>query len=213
MRKQKENKRRLIKIASFLLLIIGISFIALEFLSKNKIKNEETKAIEEFYHQEKIIKENKPKTEVKDKSINISSKQTQRLKKKSSIYIGMLKIPKINLERGLVDPKSKYNDVKYNIEIIKGSQMPSEEKGNLILAGHAGTARISYFRNLNKLVKDDDIYIYYNSKRYDYKVVKTYEVDKTGSIKILKDNNNPTLTLVSCIHKEDKQIVVIAERK
>lgn len=209
MRKQKENKRRLIKIASFLLLIIGISFIALEFLSKNKIKNEESKAIEEFYQQENIIKENKPKKEVKEKFINVSSKQRS---KKKSFYIAMLKIPKINVERGLVDPKSKYNDVKYNVEIIKGSDMPSVEKGNLILAGHSGTARISYFRNLNKLQQGDDIYIYYQGKKYNYKVINIYEVDKTGTIKILR-NNKTTLTLVSCIHKEDKQIVVIAERE
>lgn len=211
MRKQKENKRRSIKIFSFLLLIIGISFIAFEFLSKNKIKNEETKAIEEFYQQQKLIKENKPKSEVKENSINVSSNQKQRTKKKS-IYIGVIKIPKINVERGLVDPSSKYNDVKYNVEIIKGSDMPSVEKGNLILAGHSGTARISYFRNLNKLQQGDDIYIYYQGKKYNYKVINIYEVDKTGTIKILR-NNKTTLTLVSCIHQQDKQIVVIAERE
>lgn len=211
MRKQKENKRRLIKIASFLLLIIGISFIALEFLSKTKIKNEETKAIEEFYHQEKIIKENKPKTEVQENSINGSSKQKARTKKKS-IYIAILKIPKINVERGLVDPKSKYNDVKYNVEIIKGSDMPNVPNGNLILAGHAGSARISYFRNLKKLQKGDDIFIYYQGKKYNYKVINIYEVDKTGTVKILR-NNKTTLTLVSCIHQEPKQIVVIAEKE
>lgn len=209
MRKQKENKRRLIKIASFLLLIIGISFIALEFLTKNKIKSEETKAIEEFYEQENIIKENKPKTEVKEKSLNVSSKQRTRNK---SFYIAMLKIPKINVERGLVDPSSKYNDVKYNVEIIKGSDMPDKNNGNLILAGHSGTARISYFRNLNKLQQGDDIFIYYQGKKYNYKVVKIYEVDKTGTVKLLR-NNKTTLTLVSCVHQEDKQIVVIAERE
>lgn len=209
--KTKGNKGRLIKIFSFLLLIIGISFIALEFLAKNKIKNEETKALEEFYEQEKTIKENKPKTEVKENSINVSSPQKARIKKKS-IYIGVVKIPKINVERGLVDPSSKYNDVQYNVEIIKGSDMPNVPNGNLILAGHAGSARISYFRNLKKLQKGDDIFIYYQGKKYNYKVINIYEVDKTGTIKILR-NNKTTLTLVSCIHKEDKQIVVIAERE
>lgn len=209
MKLHKESKRRLIEIFSFLLLIIGISFIALEFLTKNKIKSEETKAIEEFYQQEKTIIENKPKTEVKEKDINVSSKQRTKNK---SIYIAMLKIPKINIERGLVDPKSKYNDVKYNVEIIKGSDMPNVPNGNLILAGHSGTARISYFRNLKKLQKGDDIFIYYQGKKYNYKVINIYEVDKTGTVKILR-NNKTTLTLVSCIHKQDKQIVVIAEKE
>lgn len=209
MRKRKESKRRSIKIFSFLLLVIGISLIAYEIISKNKIKNEETKAIEEFYKQEFKV-ENKSTKKIQDKPINEKNRNISKPKKKS-IYIAMLKIPKINLERGLVDPSSKYNNVKYNVEIIKGSDMPDKENGNLILAGHAGSARISYFRNLNKLSIGDDIFIFYNSKKYNYKVVNIYEVDKTGAVKILRKSNKKTLTLVSCIHQVDKQIVVIAE--
>jgi sortase (surface protein transpeptidase) len=63
-------------------------------------------------------------------------------------YIAILKIPKINLERGLVDPNSYLNDVKYNVEILDESSMPDEIGGNVILASHSGTARISYFKNL-----------------------------------------------------------------
>ena len=45
-------------------------------------------------------------------------------------YIGMLQIDKINLNRGFVEPGSKYNDIKYNVTIIKGSTFPDVKNGN-----------------------------------------------------------------------------------
>ena len=39
-------------------------------------------------------------------------------------YIGILEIPKINLKRGFLDLNSKYNNVNYNITVIKGSTFP-----------------------------------------------------------------------------------------
>lgn len=52
-------------------------------------------------------------------------------------YIAVLKIHKINLERGLVDPNSYLNNVNYNLEFVKGTSMPVEKNGNVIIAGHS----------------------------------------------------------------------------
>ena len=49
-------------------------------------------------------------------------------------YIATIKIPKINLEKGLVEPSSDLNNIKYGIQILKDSSMPNKEKSNLILA-------------------------------------------------------------------------------
>ena len=89
--------------------------------------------------------------------------------------------------------------------------MPDEEKGNVILAAHSGNARISYFKNLDKLVIGDDISIEYNSVIYNYKVVDIYLIDKTGTAEIIRDKNKSTLTLITCKHNTNKQIIVIAE--
>ena len=126
-------------------------------------------------------------------------------------YIAVLKIPKINLEKGLVEKNSKYNNINYGVQILKESDSPDVINGNVILAAHSGTANISYFRNLDKLDLGDDAIIYYQGNTYNYKVVKKYDVDKTGKIIIKRDRNTSTLTLITCRHNTDKQIVIILE--
>ena len=126
-------------------------------------------------------------------------------------YIAVLKIPKIGLERGLVDPNSYLNNVNYNLEFIKGSSMPDQENGNVIIAGHSGSARISYFRKLDQLVIGDKASLNYKGKVYNYKIVDIYDIDKTKTVEIKRKKNKSTLTLITCRHNTKKQIVVIAE--
>ena len=196
----KRNKSWLIIIGSFLILS-GIGLIGYDYYSNKVIDNQEDLAIEEFYQEEEIeesvdeIKE-EPKEEKKEEKIN---------------YIAVLKIPKIKLVRGLVNRNSYQNNIKYNVQILKDSSMPDEDKGNVILAAHSGNARISYFKNLDKLIIGDDISIEYNSVIYNYKVVDIYLIDKTGTAEIIRDKNKSTLTLITCKHNTNKQIIVIAE--
>ena len=197
----KRNKSWLIIIGSFLILG-GAGLIGYDYYSNRMIDNQENKAIEEFYQveeQEEIIEEPKQeevKEEKKEEKIN---------------YIAILKIPKIKLVRGLVDRNSYLNNVKYNVEILKDSANPEEQNGNVILAAHSGNARISYFRNLDKLVLGDDISLEYKSKTYKYKIVDIYLIEKTGKAEIVRNKNKNTLTLITCKHNTNKQIVIIAE--
>ena len=197
-----KNKSWLAIIGSFIFLT-GIGLISYDIYSNMKVKEEEDKAIEEFY----VIHEENEITE----EVEIKEEEKEPETKKKVEYIAVIKIPKINLERGLVDRNSYLNDVKYNIEILKESSMPDEVGGNVILASHSGTARISYFKNLHKLTIGDSISINYKSKIYNYKVVDIYEIDKTGTAEIIRNKNKSTLTLITCKHNSNKQIVVIAE--
>ena len=195
----KRNKSWLIVIGSFLILS-GIGLIGYDYYSNKLIDNQEELAIEEFYQEE---------TEEPVEEINEEPKEEKKEEKIN--YIAVLKIPKIKLVRGLVDRNSYQNNIKYNVQILKDSSMPDEEKGNVILAAHSGNARISYFKNLDKLVIGDDISIEYNSVIYNYKVVDIYLIDKTGTAEIIRDKNKSTLTLITCKHNTNKQIIVIAE--
>ena len=91
----KKNKSWLLIIGSFLILG-GIGLIFYDYYLNMKLNNQEEQAIEEFYSieetEEDIIEEPQKVEEVKEQ-IKIN-------------YIAVLKIPKINLERGLVDPNS-----------------------------------------------------------------------------------------------------------
>lgn len=202
-RKKEKTKKSWLVIIGFFSIFLGLSLITYHFISNKQITDMEDDAIKQFYiHEEEII-------DTDDSTNNLI--EEKEVKEQNKIeYIAVLKIPKINLVRGLVDPHSYLNDINYNVQILKNSSMPDQENGNLILASHSGNARISYFRNLDKLSLGDMVSIDYKGKTYNYKIVNIYDIEKTGTAKIIRDTNETTLTLITCRHNTQKQIVVIA---
>lgn len=126
-------------------------------------------------------------------------------------YLGILEIKKIKLRKGFYKLNSNLNNVNKNITIVSSSDMPNVNKGNLILASHSGNSSVSYFRYLDKLDMEDIASIYYLGKKYDYKLINYYDVDKNGSVQIIKNNDINTLTLITCKKNTDKQTVFIFE--
>ena len=126
-------------------------------------------------------------------------------------YLGILEIKKIKLRKGFYKLNSNLNNVDKNIMIVSSSNMPDVNKGNLILASHSGNSSVSYFRYLYKLDMEDIASIYYLGKKYDYKLINYYDVDKNGSVQIIKNNDINTLTLITCKKNTDKQTVFIFE--
>ena len=203
MLKRKENKsNKSLVILGPLFLISGLSLIFLTIYTGFKTKTDEDIALDNFYIEEQQEK-------ITD---NTTTKEVVEEKKETSInYIAVLRIPKINLKRGLVDKDSKYNNIKYNIMIHKESDVPDQDGGNVILVAHSGTAGVSYFRNVDKLSLNDEIYLDYNNKTYSYKITNIYDIEKTGIAPIRKETTKSTITLITCRHNTSKQIVVIAE--
>lgn len=95
--------------------------------------------------------------------------------------------------------------------IHKESDTPDKEGGNVILVAHSGTSGVAYFRNVDKLSLNDEIYLDYNNKTYSYKITNIYDIEKTGVVPIRKVTTKSTITLITCRHSTNKQIVVIAE--
>lgn len=197
--KTKINK--IIFIIGILIIVIGVAFSVIPFImSFNKVQ-EENNQIDEYLNisipinseidtQEQIIEDNNTNTQIN--------------------YLMVLEVPKIGLKKGIYDIESKYNSVNYGIEILKDSNMPDKELGNVILASHRGTSNIAYFNKLDNLNNDDIVIIYYQGIKYSYKITNIYGQDKTGSIKILKDMNKTTITLITCKkNTKDKQLVFI----
>ena len=200
---KKEKNKSWLMIIGFLILFLGISVITYYIASNKHLDNLEDNALKEFY-----IQEQEPNNNVES---NKEPEKEEVKEQKKIEYIAVLKIPKINLERGLVDPNSYLNNINYNVQILKNSAMPDQRFGNVMLAAHSGNARISYFRHLDKLNIDDDVIINYNGKTYNYKVVNIYDIEKTGKAQIIRNKNASTLTLVTCRHNTNRQIVVICE--
>ncbi len=202
---KKVKKSQFIKVGSLVLIILGVSIFGFRFYqsyNKNKI---EDKKVEEFIDEQR----NLSITDIINASNN--SEDTSRAIKSKTDYIAVLEIPKINFKRGIYEKDSKENDVDKNIKLLKESNMPNEENGNFILAGHSGTARNAYFRNLKKLDDNDIAYVYYNGARYGYNLVNKYEIDKTGTANISRNGKKNTLTLITCKDNSNKQIVFIFE--
>lgn len=129
-----------------------------------------------------------------------------------SKYTGVLEIPKIGLKRGFYNVGSRYNDIQYNVAVVEGSTMPDVVNGNLILMAHSGDAYISYFAYLYKLNVGDDCYVTYNGLQFHYKIVNIYEVEKTGVVRITRNYDRTTLTMITCTKGNDHaQTVYISE--
>ena len=198
-------KDNLITIIGILLIIISISVVMYDNYKDNQKVLENVELVENFFEIE-----NNPVEEQKEEVVIKDEEDKKTSSSPTYNYIAVLEIPSIKLKRGLVDYKSKYNNVKYNIQIIEHSQMPDIENSNLILAGHNGTSNVSFFNDLDKLKEDSLVYVYYNNIKYIYKINNNYEVKKDGKAEIIRNRNKNTITLITCKKdSEDKQLVYV----
>lgn len=197
-RHRKSNKLFIISVIN---LVIGITLFTynsvydyyLNMLDKNKVDN--------------YINDSKIKVNI----VSIDNENTINNEEVNN-YLGVISIPKINLEQGFYGIDNPMNNVDKNIELISNSNMPDVENGTLILAAHSGNDRVSYFNKLYKLNIDDEIEIIYNKSKYLYKLIDIYEVEKTGSITLHNINNITSLVLVTCSNFNDNLQVVYISR-
>lgn len=198
---KRKNKSLIFEILGFLILSI-VLFVNIYYF----VINEKTVIKEDIKIEEYIQETN---TELVENTDAEKTKEETKQETPKIEYLMVLEIPKINLKKGLNNINSKYNNVSYNIQILKESSMPDIENGNLILAGHNGSSSVSFFRNLEKLKKDNDVFIYYNGFKYRYKIDKFYDVNKTGKVSIKRESKT-SITLITCKKgTNDKQVVYI----
>lgn len=213
-RKTKNNNQRksqLFIVGSFLI-IVGVGILGGKVVNNYLDKKQEQDLINDFYEQQEEYVVDVPVMEEELVKEEVAEQEEKKETTTPNInYIAVIKIPKIGLEKGLASKGSYWNNVNRNIEILSESDMPDVDKGNVILASHSGNSSISYFRKLNKLQNDDIVSIVYNGKEYKYKMVNSYEIEKNGYAHIVRNAEKSTLTLITCKHNTDKQIVVICE--
>lgn len=186
-----------------LILCITLSFYLIFENVTSKIKKEkEDKIVEKF------IEENTNENDIEENTNKTNYNQGYISDRYN--YTSVLEIPKIGLKKGLNSINSKYNNVKYNIKIIIGSDMPNVDNGNFILASHNGGSYKAFFKRLNELNKDDIVNVYYQGYKYEYKISFSYEIAKTGFANIQKNGNKTAITLITCKkNTRDTQIVYV----
>lgn len=183
------------KILILLSLAMFMSFLIYNYYQNNK----EIEMIDNYIEETKIIEE---QIDVQEQEV-IEEKQEQKIN-----YTAVLEIPSINLKRGVVDSTKNFNSINYAISVDKNSNYPDEE-GNFILYAHSGNSSIAFFKNLNKVKIDDEVYIYYNGVKYKYKIFTKYDIEKTGKAEVLFSNTEKYITLITCNQNKTGYQVVL----
>lgn len=125
-------------------------------------------------------------------------------------YIGRLKIPSINLNRGFVKYGAIGNNVNQNIAIMRSSKYPDAKGSNFILAAHSGTGWNAFFDEIDRLKIGSMAYVTYNGKQYNYKLKRIYSDPKgDGKVTIQKSTNKKQLTLITCKRPDYKKYYLV----
>ena len=190
---------------AIIIVICGIAIIGHDYFLAKKLEvysqMESLLLSQEPAEVEKVETED-PKEEVVEKKEPESSGDTSGRVERVNItydYVGRLKIPEINLNRGFVKYGQAGNNVDQNIAIMSGSSYPTSDNSNLIFAAHSGSGWNAYFTKLDRLSTGAKAYVTYEGKQYTYKLVKIYSDDKTdGRVSIYRYSDKKQLTLITC---------------
>ncbi|PAB59001.1 sortase [Anaeromicrobium sediminis] len=187
-----------------LLIILGIFMLIISFCHLNKWRFSQNEFVAK---NEKKDSENIPTIQpVKDESsINIHEKTMIDHEtdhnispiKRDNYEDGMMiiHIPKLNIRAGVIKGTSK-PQLKKGPGLYEKSPLVTEENGNICIAGHRTTYG-AWFRNIDKLDKEDEIHIDFNGFTYLYKVEKVFSVNKK-EWSITEPTGYSALTLTTC---------------
>ncbi|MDP4090912.1 MAG: sortase [Bacillota bacterium] len=192
------------KYISTLLLIAGIGLLAAGVFSISKSNREQQIDLQEVfeYNNEKGI----PNKEGTDQESMKSTEASEPELTRSQFQNGMMAviIPKIGVKAAVMDG-TELSTLKKGPGLYKESDLPDKDKGNVCIAAHSDT----YFKNIYKLQKGDEIDIIFTGSRYIYKVVDVRTIEKNDWSPI-KTTETPCITLTTC-HPEtgNKQRIAV----
>lgn len=116
----------------------------------------------------------------------------------------VLNIPKVNLETVVKKANNDFGNLNKNIVYYKNDNY----KKSIIILGHSGVGYGTFFNRIDELDKDDVIYLYKDKLKISYTVDKKYSILDTD-IDVLKINNTPGLTLITCDKKDKNKRLVV----
>ena len=205
-KKKKRISPSVVACIGTIIIIIGGFFLSYNYIMTKKVM------VYEYMNNVFYAKGNENDVSVEEENINNSDQGIDESEMDPNQYIGYLEIPKLNFKKGFYPKSSELNDVDKNLLLVKESSYPNVSKGNLIIAGHSGTAWNSFFNDLYKLSVGDETKVIFNNKTYTYKIVNIYKAPKVGQIAVYRNKNRTTLTLVTCTNNDSTtQTIYISE--
>lgn len=191
------NNKQFVTVA-LIIILCGIAIVGHDYFMAKKSNAYEKMSI--MLSQEPEYVEEKPEPKPEEPVTTNNGDTSGRVKKKNVNYkyIGRLKIPSINLNRGFVAYGTSGNNVDQNIAILKGSTYPDDGYSNFIIAGHNGSRWNAFFTNIDKLSLGDKAYVTYKGKQYSYKLVKRYKDRQGDGVTLYRHSGKKQLTLITC---------------
>ncbi len=169
------------KIIGKSLIILGVCIISLVLYINYNTSKENKEMIEQY------------KSAISNENLNQDEY-------KIGDVIGILKIPKINIEVAL---KRGVSDEILDTAIghFENTSMPGEY-GNFAVAGHRAYTKNKFFSNLDKVEIGDEINILQNETNHKY-IVNSIEVVTPDRVDVVesKDMDKKEITLVTCTPK------------
>ncbi len=220
MSEEKKQNNKVIIYFGIGLVLIGFAFIfGNYFLEKRQAVYEEISLalseIPEVIEEDEPIEEPLPQEPVvvEEENFTYNTESINDFNLSKSYYVGKLIISKINLAKGFAAQNTNQNTVEKNIAIMSPCDYPNVENGNFIIAAHSGNSWKSFFRDLGNLTIGDEALIYYKNTKYSYKLVNIYNEPKGSKLKIYRNINKTTLTLITCsMSDKESQTIYIFER-
>ncbi len=208
-------------VLGILLIVAGVSLIGVTIWMKYDTYRQQQAVLDSFKNlqfdvpegenkdneilKEENVKDDSDENNKADKGEGEKDKKPEKAQLEEGKGIGILNIPKINLEIGIIEGV-RYEDIKYVVGHFPGSPMPGE-KGNFAIAGH----RISYFgqafKDINQLEKGDKVKVTYNGKEYTYEITDMYEVNPNET-EALNPTKDATITIVTCTTDAKNRVIV-----
>lgn len=140
---------------------------------------------------------------IKNNENTLSNKNLKEININVHNYIGILNIPKLNLELP-INSDSSYESLK----IAPGLYYGSIDTNNLIICGHSYKTHFKYLNNLNK--GDKIIFTDIFGENYSFEVLKIEILNANEVDKMI--NNEYDLTLYTCTSDGANRITVRCNR-
>lgn len=183
------------KIISPIIIMLSLAMFCSYHIYYYFLDKEDNNLVEEYY------KKNEEKETNVVTKVNYSKKEE---------YLGIIRIPKINLKQGFYSIDSKNNDINKSVTILKESTMPNENGSIIYLIAHSGSGYLAFFKDLDKLKINDIIYLDIDNNSYKYIVNDIYELDMKGKIVVNHNIHDNYLVLSTC-GDGNRQLVITSK--
>lgn len=200
--------------------VIGVGFLAYNFIIKPKIEDNRTiEAIEEF--DKNVEEEQKTEQDTQQENIlptikpNESQGNTGSTAKKKTYYqgfvmIGYITIPKTNVKEPILDivtPES----LDTAVAALYPSNPQLNEPGNVVIIGH-NYRNGKFFSNNNKLTVGDKVLIKDASGReLSYTIYQKFQTTEQDTSFYTRDTKGATeITLSTCTDDSKARIIILA---